>query len=129
MNVEDATAVRLRQLADENYFLRARVERLEHALTDTKALPAEWRLTATEAAVFAVMVNREIATREAIMAAIHRDPTKDEPLPKSVDVYVYKLRQKLGPHGVTIATEFGIGYRLAPHVRRLFRDRREAAHV
>lgn len=92
--------------------LRERVAMLEAALMDTRVLPLEWRLTASEARIFGVLVNRELATKDAMMAALYVDDGRDEAEEKIVDVFICKLRKKLKPFGVEIATDWGQGYRL-----------------
>lgn len=105
----------------ENDLLREQVRRLEAALFETAPLPFEWGLTACEATVFGVLVNRELATKDAVMAALYRDLGRDDGEEKIVDVFVCKVRRKLKPFGVAIHTVWGQGYHLDEATRARFR--------
>ena len=65
-------------------------------------------LSPREAALLGVLVARELATRDAIMLALYGD-LPDPPCERILNVFVYKLRRKLAPHGVTILTRRGHG--------------------
>lgn len=80
--------------------------------------PLEWGLTAHEARVIGVLLTRELATKEAIMAALYSGRAVDAAEPKIVDVFVCKARKKLAPFGIEIETVWGQGYR----IRREQRD-------
>lgn len=108
-------------LRAENDVLRERIACLEEQLVATKQLPMEWRLTVQEARVFGVLVNRELATKEAIMSGLYIDRGVDEAEQKIVDVFICKIRKKLKPFGVRIETVWGRGYRLGPAERALYR--------
>lgn len=115
-------------LRAENQRLRDRVTFLEDALIAVRPLPLEWRLTGQESRVFGVLVNREFATKEAIMAGLYGDRPDDEAEIKIVDVFICKIRQKLKPFGITITTLWGRGYALPPQHREAFRvEQRRAA--
>lgn len=118
----------LEVLKQENALLRERVASLEAVLVETSPLPIEWRLTMQETRVFGVLVNRELATKEAIMAGLYFDRGADEVAePKIVDVFVCKMRRKLRPFGVEVQTIWGQGYALPPQVRQRYRPQRRAA--
>lgn len=125
---------RLEVVEQENLFLRERVAALEAILMDCVRPPVEWRLTGQESRVFGVLVNREMATKGAIMAALYSErATEDEVAePKIVDVFICKIRKKLRPFRVEIETVWGQGYALSSETRALYRrrhlgDRSEAA--
>jgi len=111
---------RIALLERENDELREHVRRLEDALIGTFETPFEWGLTAAERIVFGVLVNREVASKDAMMAALYRSMGKDEPDPKIVDVFVCKLRRKVKPYGITIRTHWGTGWQLDDTTRRRF---------
>ncbi|TPM41566.1 winged helix-turn-helix domain-containing protein [Mesorhizobium sp. B2-3-4] len=93
--------------------LRERVRQLEDALVPPDvSVPLEWLLTGREARVFAFLTTRDVASKSAIMQAIYTAGVDDEPEIKIVDVFVCKIRKKLKPFGVTIATVWGQGYSL-----------------
>ena len=111
----------------ENADLRERIAFLEAALFRTEEpLPFEWGLTASEARVFGVLANRDLATRDVMMAALYRQDGRDEAAEKIVDVYVFKLRKKLAPFGIRIRTHWGTGWSLDPESRKRFRARAAA---
>lgn len=93
--------------------LRERVRQLEEEIAPSLvSVPLEWRLTASEARVFAHLTTRTVATKTSIMAALYSDRPDDDPELKIVDVYVCKIRRKVKPYGVKIATVWGQGYSL-----------------
>lgn len=93
--------------------LRERVRQLEDALVpDAVTVPIEWRLTSSEARLFAFLTTREVATKAAIMQALYSDRPDEDPEIKIVDVFICKLRKKVVPFGVDIETVWGRGYTL-----------------
>lgn len=120
-------AARIEALETQNDVLRERVRLLEDALMETATLPFEWRLTATEARVFGVLVNRVQPSKEAIMCGLYTDLGADEAEIKIVDVLICKLRKKVEPFGIRIHTVWGQGYRLDEEVRRRFQKVQEPA--
>lgn len=115
-------AERLRVVEAENAALRERVAVLERALTGCRTLPLEWGLTGSEGRVVGVLLERELATTDAIMAAIYRNLGKDEADPKIVDVFICKIRKKLRPYGVAIETVWGRGYGIPAAQRRAINE-------
>lgn len=93
------------------------IARLEAALGLDFLTPLEWRLTGSEMRLFGVLMARESATKDALMAGLYRDFGKDEPELKIVDVFVCKIRKKLEPFGLSIETRWGQGYYLTPATR------------
>lgn len=93
--------------------LRERVRQLEDVLVPVDVVvPIEWRLTSSEARLFAFLTTREIATKPAIMQALYSDRPDDDPEIKIVDVFICKLRRKIQRYGVEITTVWGRGYSL-----------------
>lgn len=102
---------RVEALEAENERLTQRVDQLEAVIgISGVVLPMEWRLTASEARVMGVLLKRELATKDAIMAALYRADARDEAEIKIVDVFICKIRKKLKPFGVQIVTLWGQGY-------------------
>ena len=118
----DADA-RIEALVAERERLEARVDQLERAMGMDFIAPLEWRLTTAETRVFGVLLARELATVEAVMAALYRDVAKDEAQPKIVDVFVCKIRRKLKPFGVEIRTLWARGYYLEAECKAAIRAR------
>lgn len=102
-------AERYGALQAENEWLRERVAQLEAALGVGVEFPPELRLTPNEARVLGVLWKRKVGTRDALMAALYRDRGRDEADPRIVDVYMSRLRRKLGPPGISIETRKGYG--------------------
>ncbi|MGU3666136.1 helix-turn-helix domain-containing protein [Methylobacterium sp. A49B] len=120
---------RLEVVEQENLLLRERVAFLEAILVDCARLPMEWGLTQQETRVFGALVNRELATKDTVMAALYSDRAgaEGEVEPKIVDVFVCKIRKKLKPFGVEIRTVWGQGYTLDPETRAAYRQASKAA--
>lgn len=93
--------------------LQGRIDQLEDAMGMSFVAPVEWRLTPSEARVFGVLLERDVATKNAIMAALYRNDGRDEAELKIVDVFVCKIRKKLKGFGVEIVTHWGMGWSLA----------------
>lgn len=117
----DADA-RLDALNSEIAALRARIAELERQLGHDFVPPIEWGLTATEARLFGCLLAAELVTREAFMAALYRDLRKDPPEEKIIDVFVCKIRRKLKPFGIEIATRWGQGHALTPEAKALVHE-------
>ncbi len=120
---------RLEVVEQENLLLRERIAALESILMDCARPEMEWGLTSQEVRVFGVLVNRELATKDAIMAGLYSDRAGEEGEvePKIVDVFVCKIRKKLKPFGVEIRTVWGQGYTLDPKTRATYRLSPKAA--
>jgi two-component system, cell cycle response regulator CtrA len=102
--------------------LRERVRQLEEALCPPSVvIPVEWRLTGSEARVFAHLTTKDLVTKDSLMAAMYSDRADEEPEKKIVDVFICKLRKKLKPFGIEIDTVWGQGYSLVH--RRHFSSR------
>lgn len=116
-------AARIEGLQAENARLRDRIDQLERTAGMDFIAPLEWRLTVAEQRVFGVLMARELATKDAIMAALYRDQAKDEAEPKIVDVFICKARAKLRAFSVSIETSWGQGYYLTAQTKAAVRER------
>jgi two-component system cell cycle response regulator CtrA len=120
-------AARLEAVETENEILREKVAQLEELLGLTFPAPLEFGLTGSEAKAFGVLMNRDIATKDAIMAGLYADkPFGGEAEPKIVDVFICKARRKLKPFSIKIETVWGQGYRLTPETKAIVRSMLEA---
>jgi two-component system, cell cycle response regulator CtrA len=109
------------QLREENDFLREQIAFLTAALMGDDPLPLEWNLTDSEERLVRVLMARQFASKDTIMAALYWD--KDEPGEiKIIDVMVCKIRKKLKRHGIDIRTHWGRGYSLPPEIRQGYRS-------
>lgn len=98
--------------------LRERVRQLEDMLVPpTVHVPIEFRLTASEARVFAHLATRDQATKDSIMMAMYSDRPGEQPEIKIVDVFVCNMRRKLRRFQVEIITVWGSGYALVDRSR------------
>lgn len=119
---------RLEALQSENERLRDELRQLKESMGLTFSAPLEWRLTGSEVKVFGRLLKGGAVTKDALMACLYRDAAKDEAEIKIVDVFVCKLRKKLKPFGLEIATIWGIGYQMpAASKERFEREWRRAA--
>lgn len=113
-------ATRIRQLEDQ-------VEVLKDALADRAVpLPEEWRLTAMEEAVFRVLLKHDVARLTAISAALYSD-RPDPPDDNIIRVFIFRIRRKLKPFGITIARARHVGYALDDATRARFKDQEKQA--
>lgn len=110
-------AERCDELAEENRQLR-------EILKPPMPLPAEWKLTGSEATLFRHLATRQLATSESAYVALYGfDGERD---PKIVDVFICKMRAKLSRFGVSIKTLWGEGYQLEDRRRwRALLERQE----
>lgn len=112
---------RLRELQKKNEYLEETVHRLREALTETRLLPREWRLTPSEENILGVMVNREVGTYEALLTALYLAKGRPEACQKILQVFICRLRKKVEPYGVEIRTIWGRGWALSPESRASLR--------
>ncbi|GAB4071727.1 helix-turn-helix domain-containing protein [Ancylobacter sonchi] len=105
-------SARAEALEAENERLRQRVDQLETALGTDFIVPVEWRLTVSEARCVGVLLKRDVATKDAIMAALYRADGREEADIKIADVFICKIRKKLKPFGIAIETRYGIGWEI-----------------
>lgn len=123
---DQSPQARIRQLEIENGRLLDQVDVLKGALADEDViLPAEWRLSPTEDQVFRVMLRRDVARLPAFMAAIYSD-RPDPPEDKIVQVFIFRMRRKLRPFGISIHRVRNVGYALDEATREKFREKRAA---
>ncbi|WP_367278227.1 helix-turn-helix domain-containing protein [uncultured Alsobacter sp.] len=83
--------------------------------------PVEWGLSPSEQKVMGVLLTREMATKDALMAALYTANGRDEAELKIVDVFICKMRKKLKPFAISITTVWAQGYALPPDIRRTLR--------
>ena len=108
-----------KRLREERDLAREQVAFLLSALMGDDTLPLEWNLTESEERIMRVILTREYASKDAIMAALYWD--KDEPgEEKIVDVLICKIRKKIKPYGIDINAD-------SDEAGRLFRG--EVGHL
>ena len=109
---------RLDELEGERDNARARVAELEEALFRPDfRVPPEWRLRRQEVTLLGALIasGDAVLTRGAMMSALYG--SDDWATPKILDVIMCKMRTKLKPHGITVETVWGRGYRLSRQAR------------
>ena len=109
---------RLDELESERDNARARVAELEEALFRPDfRVPPEWRLRRQEVTLLGALIasGDAVLTRAAMMSALYG--SDDWATPKIIDVIMCKMRTKLKPHGITVETVWGRGYRLSRQAR------------
>ncbi len=109
---------RLDELEGERDNARARVAELEEALFRPDfRVPPEWRLRRQEVTLLGALIasGDAVLTRAAMMSALYG--SDDWATPKILDVIMCKMRTKLKPHGITVETVWGRGYRLSRQAR------------
>jgi len=104
----------------ENDTLRARVAWLEAEIGLRIEVPLIFGLTESEGKIIAMLVSRDLVTKEGLLIAVTRDATGNTvPEIKIVDVYICKARRKLKKFGVVIETVWGLGYRMPEESKAL----------
>ncbi len=103
-------------LTEENETLREKLRLLEQSQGLTLETPLVFRLTGQEARLFAVLLRRDLVTKELAMMTLY--PTNENVEDKIIDVFICKIRKKLKPFGIVVETVWGRGYRLPPQGRR-----------
>lgn len=100
------------RLRAENDELREEITQLREALGATFRAPPGWRLTGSEEKVLGVLVARPLGTRDAMMAALYLGNGREPASPKTVELFIWKARQKLRPVGILIHNQRGRGWYL-----------------
>lgn len=103
----------VQKLEEENDDLRARLRVLEEIAGANFESPPQFQLTRNEAAIFGLLLNNKLVRRTSMMSVLYLHD-QDEADIKIVDVWVCKMRKKLKPYGIEIATQWGEGYFLPP---------------
>lgn len=84
------------------------------------ALSKKYGLTGTEAYLVWRMVR---ATRPLKYEFIDDDwPSQNEVSPNTINVFMCKIRKKLAPHGVTIKSQWGVGYFIEDAAKQALRS-------
>jgi len=74
---------------------------------------AQLGLTENQSRLVAILARHDMVTRDQMMFALYEGkPECYDRDPKILDVYICKIKQKLGPLGVTIETVWGRGKRM-----------------
>lgn len=112
-----AVLERIKEVEAENAALRAKIDELGIVPDVPRCL----KLTKKEAGVLTGLMKRARATKEQLLYDGWYDGVTDEPDLKIVDVFICKLRGKLGKFELKIDTEWGFGYSLPKETRAAIR--------
>lgn len=105
-----------RQFSEMEITLRQRIAELEaHGKVINLPDHIVLGITAHQCILLNLLCNRAIATREAIMEAIHARSTRAlKSGPKIIDVMVCHLRDRFcDRHGIEIVVHWGVGYSIS----------------
>ena len=120
---------RVDRLQAENDVLREKLKALqEDFLGDDMIFPVEWRLTASEKRVLAVLIARIQVTKQQLLTALTRYEG-EEPEIKIIDVFICRIRSKLAAFGIVIETIWGVGYFIGQRQRLELRARLTAGQA
>lgn len=111
----------MQALREENEELRERIRQLEAALHPKLSVPAEWGLAPAEGRIFRLLVDREMATYEALCIAARHLENRDVASNLAAQVHIARIRRKLLPFPVRILNIWGVGYRMHPDDRARLR--------
>lgn len=104
-------------LEAENCRLKDRIQELEGLLSE----PDEFvpiKMSQTHKRLLGLFRKRRLVTKDFAFSALYGSrPECDQPEIKIVDVMVCKLRKRLEPYGITIETQWGIGYYISEESR------------
>lgn len=106
------------RLEQENDDLRARVRMLEQLAGVNFEAPPQFGFTKNETVIFGLLLKNKLVRRESMMDALY-DHKQDEAEIKIVDVWVCKIRKKVKPYGIDVATQWGQGYFLTAESRAI----------
>lgn len=116
----DARDQRIEELESENELLRHQLDELRQAVGVTVTFPELPGITPTETKLLGMLARGGVVDRERIWAGLHAGRWR-VPQPKTLDVQLYNLRNKLRPAGIEIRSVWGIGYELPPASLELVR--------
>lgn len=81
-------------------------------VVETLNLQSAFDLTEYEARFLRLLADGRPRTKAQVLDNLYYDKLDNPPEPKIVDVWLCKLRAKVGRYGVSIETIWGVGYRL-----------------
>ncbi len=99
-------------IIEERDELAERVRQLEAIIADDDWVPASWSLSPALVAILNVLSVREVASRRALWTALYGDAPDGGPGLHVINVHVFKLRRRVGPHGLVIRNHHARGYSL-----------------
>ncbi len=121
MTLRDDLVIKLEAENDE---LRERCRMLEEMVGMRIDAPVLLGLTGQEAALFGMLLKRDIVTKEAAMTGLYGTRTGGggDVQIKIVDVFICKLRKKLRRFDIEVETVWGRGYAMPATSRAIAQD-------
>ncbi|WP_154072240.1 helix-turn-helix domain-containing protein [Bradyrhizobium erythrophlei] len=113
--------------ASELEQLRDRVAMLEDILGVGQSMVARLRaafdMQPAEGRVLGMLLNRQLITKDAIYNMLYgHKPECDQPVWKSIDVVIHKVRKKLRAHDIEFVCIIGEGYTMKPEHKLKVRE-------
>lgn len=110
---EQSVRERNDRLEEEVAFLKSELGIVKDKTAET-AFATRWGLTGKEAKILSHLYQKKggLASRDGVMLAVYQG-SPDEPEQKIVDVFMCKIRRKIGRD--IVETIWGRGWRLTPH--------------
>lgn len=101
------------QVSLENQLIEAqiRIRFLEKELGKRCEMPFAFGLTPREGQVLAILYKNDVANKSRVMMLLYDEKFV---IDKILDVYIWRLRQKLKPFGIEIRTRYRFGYYIPP---------------
>jgi two-component system cell cycle response regulator CtrA len=118
-----ADDARLDALEAENERLRDELEALKASLGLRFLAPVEMGLTGHETKMFGRLLRGDAVSKDGLMNAVYTVGIDDQPEIKIIDVFICKIRKKLKPFGIEIATIWGVGYQMTAQSVASFKER------
>jgi two-component system cell cycle response regulator CtrA len=102
-----------------------RIDMLESELGMKVDMPPEFAITRNMGALLAMLLKREVVTREGALLAIYSgmpNTWDKDPDPKIIDVFICKLRVRLRKYGIKVSCKWGLGYFMDGENKRKLRE-------
>jgi len=112
---------RVDRLEIENEELRQKLDRARAALkVEEINFPSQWRIERQHADILRLLLSKDLVPYERMLIYILRGSTDRK---NTVQVQVCRLRRKLRQFGVSITTNWRVGYYMTPRDKELLRQR------
>lgn len=101
-----------------------RIRQLEEELAGTSvAWPLDWGFTNSERAIMTSLMRHDFADKGNLYFSLYGHKSEDEQAePKTIDVFVCRIRKRLKPLGLNIQTVWGKGYFISTEDKEAIRE-------